>query len=136
MKKLYAILAATSLYACSPDVSYVGQRYAPVSDVKVFVDEKAIDRPYTVIGRGYAQTAGTWPATRLQERLMAKYVAKAKQNGADAVLFRDMIWLYNGTSIYTNSRTDSLPRAVITTSNTQIGPINNRETEVLFLKFK
>jgi hypothetical protein len=135
MKKLYMLLAAGSLYACTPKVNYIGQRYPAVTDVKVYVDERAVDRPYTVIGRGYAEIAQTWPYNRMPEKIQAKAIATAKKNGADAILFRDVLWLNNGTSINSSSRTDSLPGAVVTTSSTQIGPVNNRETEILFLKF-
>ena len=100
------------------------------------MDERAVDRPYTVIGRGYAETVGAWPYSRMPEKIQAKAIATARKNGADAILFRDVLWLGNGTSINSSSRTDSLPGAVVTTSSTHIGPVNGRETEILFLKFR
>ncbi len=136
MKKIYMFLAAGSLYACTPHVNYVGQRYPAVAEVKVYVDERAIERPYTIIGRGYAEIQQAWPYNRMPEKIQAKAIATARKNGADAILFRDQLWLANGTSINSSSRTDSLPGAVITTSSTHIGPVNSRETEILFLKFK
>jgi hypothetical protein len=136
MQKIYMLLAAGSFYACTPKVNYVGQRYPAVTEVKVYVDERAVDKPYTVIGRGYTETLRAWPYNRMPEKIQAKAVATAKKNGADAILFRDVLWLGNGTSINSSSRTDSLPGAVITTSSTHIGPVNSRETEILFLKFR
>jgi hypothetical protein len=136
MKKIYILSAIVIFCACSPSVNYVGQRYPPVAEVKVFVDERAISQPYTVIGRGYAEIVYAWPYNRMPEKIQAKAIATAKKNGADAILFRDVLWLGNGTSINSSSRTDSLPGAVITSSSTQIGPVNSRETEILFPKFR
>jgi hypothetical protein len=60
MKNIYPVFIL-SLFICSCSAvsfSYVGSSYTPTKNVDVYVDEAAIKRAYTIIGKVYPEP--TW----------------------------------------------------------------------------
>ena len=88
-------------------------------------------KPYTIIGKGFIDPSihGLSSLERMQENV----VDKAKEKGADAVLFNEIYLLNDGTSISSTSRTDSTGR--VTVKHATIGPVISTRKEILFLKY-
>lgn len=136
MKKIYPILLALSFSAChTARLDYIGSRQTPSRNVEIFVDEKAIPRPYLIIGKGY-EVPG-WGGLLNREKMLARAIEKARKNGADAVFYKDQFIPTPGTQINTQSRNDSLGMAMVTSSSTSVNPVYGYwHHEILFLKYK
>jgi hypothetical protein len=98
------------------------------------VDASAIKRSYTIIGKAYPEYAGgQW--LNKTDKLQEKVVEVARKKGADAVLFQDYYVQQGGANIYSVSRTDTLNKAVVITTNGSVTPIAGVTREILFLKY-
>jgi hypothetical protein len=137
MIKFYLLFISFSLYSCftiSPQsLEYLGNSFTPTQRVDVYIDVAAIRKPYTVMGKSSYQNRTPFHVSLDTIQKMA--VEKAKEKGADAILFQDYI-VQNGTSIETITRTDSIgvmtPEKVRTTTAT---PIEIEKLDILFLKY-
>ena len=128
MHKFYpALVTAFLLSSCTYRVHYLGNSYDSTQKVDVYVDASAIKRSYEIMGKTVAQvsTFGGSP-----EKIQKKAVAKAKQKGADAVLFQD--YLVAPATINGSLRTDSLGQS---SSTTLISPSSSPGYMILFLKY-
>lgn len=136
MKKIYPFLLSFLLVSCQLSrFDYVGSRHAPTRNVEVFVDEKAIPRPYLIIGKGYEVPA--WGGFLNREKMLAKALEKARKYGADAVFYRDQFIPSLGTQVSSQTRTDSVGQAMVTSTNTSVTPVYGYwHHEILFLKYK
>ena len=85
MNKIYFSFLVIIFSACSPHINYIGNSFSPTKDPDFYVDEKSIDKPYKVIGKGYPAGVGSLAVKTLQK----KAIEKAKKEGADAVLVQD-----------------------------------------------
>jgi hypothetical protein len=85
MNKIYFVLLMILFSSCLPRINYLGNSFPPTREPDVFVDEKSIDKPYKIIGKGYPDGVGTLTLKSLQK----KAIEKAKKKGADAVLIQD-----------------------------------------------
>lgn len=133
MLKLYSLFISVLFLASCGGVSYLGNSFNKTTHVDVYVDQGAIKKSFTIIGKGYEKYV---PYGRHNiEKLQAKAVQKAKQKGADAILFQDYYLVQPGTTINTTTRTDTLDKAVVTTGNTYVGPVLSSGRHILFLKY-
>ena len=124
---------AVAFSACySTQVQYLGGTAQPTKYVDVYVDASAIKKPYTIIGKAYVDNA--LYVMRDLERIQANVVEKAKEKGADAVLFQELYFLTDGSTSTTTSRTDSTGRTIV--RNSTAGPVLNSKREILFLKYE
>lgn len=136
MKKLYALFSSCLLFAsCGIGISYLGNRYSPTDKVDVFVDAGAIRKRYTVIGKGYEEQRIGY-GFHTVEYLQRKTVTKAKEVGADAVLFQDYVLQQPGTAVRSTTRVDSLPGSIVSTSDVYAGPVLQTGRQILFLKYE
>ena len=134
MKYIYPVLLFSLLSAsCAVRMNYLGSSYPPTEQVDVYVDASAIKRPYTVIGKAYPEYAGYAELVYTTEKLQEKVVEIARQKGANAVLFQDL--LRDGTSIYSETKTDSVNKGVVTTTTGGITPTTTRERLIFFLRY-
>ena len=130
MLKLYAILASgVFLSSCGLRVNYMGTTAAPTDKVDVFVEASNIKKPYTVMGKGYVQPRALSSAS--EEKIQAKAITKAREKGADAILFEDFYLVNNDNSITTTVDT---VRTRITKSSS--GPVVASGRNILFLKYQ
>ena len=136
MQKIYPFFLSLILFSCHPSrFEYVGSKEAPTTKVEVFVDENAIPRPYLIIGKGY-HTSGPWGNPQ-REKMLEQALAKARKNGADAVYFVDRFIPAPGTTINSQTSTDSLGKGLLTRSTTAISPVDGYwHHEILFLKYR
>ena len=136
MRKFYPFLLSLVFISChSTRFEYVGSQEAPTTRVDIFVDEKAITRPYLVIGKGYEVPGLGGHLNR--EKMMAKALEKARKNGADAVFYKDQFIPRPGTQVSSQTRTDSIGRALITSTQTAVIPVDGYwYHEILFLKYR
>jgi hypothetical protein len=67
------------------------------------------------------------------EKMQTKAIEKAKQKGANAVLFQDYYLKETSASIQTTLPPDSIRRNFVQTGS--VNPIISSKTEILFLKY-
>jgi aspartokinase len=133
MLKLYFILIVSVSSSCGVSVNYLGNSFDKTSEIDVYVDPAAIKKNYLVIGKGYEKLSQF--SRNGIEKLQLKAIEKAKQKGADAILFQDYHVFHPGTTISTAAIVDTSNRGVVTTSNTQAGPVVASGRKILFLKY-
>lgn len=132
MQKLYfAVLFILS--SCATRINYIGNTNSPTTHVDIYVTEKAIKKPYEVIGRGFLFRGSFY--RKFQETMQRKAIKKAKEIGADAVLFQEYALLVPGNNISSVFRTDTIQHGVITTGNTNISPTITSGFNISFLKY-
>lgn len=134
MFKIYSILILSVLLAScySAQVHYMGSSYNPTRKIDVYVDASAIKKPYTVIGKGYTNNI----YERALERVQDNAIVKAREKGADAVLFNEVFILRDGTSISGTSKADSIGKSLVTVSQAYVSPVVSSRREILFLKYQ
>jgi hypothetical protein len=129
MLKIYTFMAAAMLFlsSCGFRIGYIGDSFSPTSKVDVYVDPSSIKRPYTVMGKGYVErTVGIEGSA---ERIQAKALKKAREKGADAILFEDYFFL--PTASLATTRIDS-GRTSVPHSGIALASGKN----ILFLKYQ
>ena len=137
MKKIYSfVLLSILLSSCYTNsrIDYIGSTSQPTNNVDVFVDEKAIPRAFTIVGKAFINPS---PYSLRKEKIMTKAVQKAKEKGADAIFYQEtFVPTTPGTNLTTHSLTDSLGKGTITVSNTSVNQsYGYLRTEILFLKY-
>ncbi len=95
--------------SCGPTISYLGSSYGPTQTVDVFVEENAIAKSYTVIGKGYVN----YYRNGVPESLQAKAVSKAREKGADAILIKDYFIPVSTTGLGVAGLHDTVGRAML-----------------------
>jgi len=85
MNKIYFVLFMFFFSSCLPHINYLGNSFPPTKEPDFYVDEKSIEKPYKIVGKGYPNGVGTLTLKTLQK----KAIEKAKKKGADAVLIQD-----------------------------------------------
>ncbi len=138
MKPFYILFPLSIFFvSCSGlRLSYIGSKNPPTQKVDIYVDAGAITRSYKIVGKGYIESS--WTGKSNLKKMLALAVNEAKQNGADAVFYRELFvpTPLPATNIQTYSRTDSIPRGIITNSQTMVTPSYGFfYKELLFLKY-
>lgn len=138
MKVLYALSATFFFAACVSSkiptsvLEYLGTLYAPTDSVRVYVDSRAIEQPYTVIGKGYLRPF-MLEATSVHY-IQANAITMGKNNGADAVLIEDgFLPIVGNRSVV---HTDSLGRIDYTVENRSLQHSGNNRFLISFIKYK
>lgn len=135
MNKIYFVTASVfMLFSCGTTVNYLGSSSTPTQNVDVFVDASAIKKQYTIIGKGYVEYAVGSPRGKI-ERMQAKAIGKAKQKGADAILFQDYYITENGADVFRVSSSDSTGKVLGTAKNASVRPVVSSQQDILFLKY-
>jgi hypothetical protein len=131
MLKIYIpVLALCALTSCGFRIAYLGNTSTPTSQVDVYVDASSIKKPYVVVGKGYVEKP-VGPDPRI-EKIQESAIRKAKEKGADAVLFQDYYNVLPVTTSSTVAHTDSTGTRV--TSNS--GPVISSGRNIIFLKYQ
>lgn len=130
MNKIYTLVFVSCLFSCGMRLNYLGSSSSPTENIDIYVDPSAIKKSYTIVGKGYAE--GISISKKSYEIMQKKAVRKAKEKGADAILFQDHYIIDN--SIQGVGRTDSTGSALINTNN-RISPVVTSKTDILFLKY-
>lgn len=131
MTKFYLLFASVSLFsACSPTLNYLGNSFQPTQNVDVYVDESSISKDYSIMGKGYVFHYGH----TIPESLQKKAITKAKQKGADAVLFKDVFLPV--TTSPTRSKKDSSGGITVAINPSLPASSASAEMVVFFLKYK
>lgn len=76
-------LAALTVTSCA-SINYIGEPHPPTTQVAVFFSEEDVERPYKVIG----QMIATGDQYISSSKLQGKLLAKARAEGADAVIIQ------------------------------------------------
>lgn len=82
---------------------YVGVKHAPTTQVDLFFDEADIVRPYTVMGE--LRVEGDNHFFMRSEKMQRKLVEKAREQGADGVLFAPVSIRVTGETAHTSGTT-------------------------------
>ena len=83
------------------------------------------------MGKGFVST----PLHRASERIQENAVYKAKEKGADAVLFLDLMILNDGSTLSGIATSDSIGKSSVTISRAPVSPVVTTRKEILFLKY-
>lgn len=128
MNKIYVSFLVIFFSSCFPRINYIGNSFPSTKEPDFFVDEKSIDKPYKIIGKGYPNKPGTYGLKTLQK----KAIEKAKTNGADAVLVQDyFVQAAVGNTIY---HADTHGKGVTGSSTFSTGDVDTQFV-ILFLKY-
>jgi len=132
MYKIYFCLAIL-LSSCSPKINYLGNSYTPTTDPDFFVDERSIERPYKIIGKGYPERVGSL----FLETMQRKAIDKARSKGADAVLVQDIFVQNYVAGTHPIHNTDTISRQSIITGSATIGTAHSDYPQfvIFFLKY-
>lgn len=135
MKQVYILTAfLLSFSSCGLKIGYLGSTGVPTENVDVYVDPSAIRRPYNIVGKGYIESIVNTRYT--VKKLQAKAVEQAKKNGADAVLFQDYYYQQPGTQIESTTRTDTVQKGIVVSTNTAVTQVISSGRNILFLKYQ
>src|SRR6476646_10853145 len=77
MNKIYFILLMILFSSCSPRINYLGNSFPSTKEPDFYVDERSIDKPYKIVGKGYPNGSALLNLKTLQKK------------AADAVLIQD-----------------------------------------------
>src|SRR3954469_25770340 len=106
MYKFYTVIFTFFFSSCGLHLNYLGKTSTPTQKVDVYVDAGAIKKTYTIVGKGYME--GMTLSKKGYEKMQKKALKKAKEKGADAVLFQDVYYnesnSYNSSNCAVNSR--------------------------------
>ena len=106
-------LAAASLYlllAACASTDYVGESYAPTTNVDVFFDAAEIKRSYTTMGTAKTEGSEYMSFEVIEQQLVQDAMAK----GADAILIEGMDTITVGSTTYSSGDSEGGPRYVVT----------------------
>ena len=133
MIKIYSLFLSVTFCSCftSRHIHYLGNSFPPTKHVEVYVDASAIRKPYTIIGKSYVDRTHLLSSN---ERIQQAAIEKAKQKGADAILFQDYT-VISGNTIQTVTKSDSMGRSSIGFKTTAISPVETERLDILFLKY-
>jgi hypothetical protein len=118
--------------SCTTTIDYIGNSYAPTQKPDLYVSGESIERPYKIVGKGYAHLRAFG---RSPESIQQKILDKAKAKGADAVLVQDYYLPNADANVSSYYRSDSLGKGLITTGNSSISSSGNLAYTILFLKY-
>jgi len=132
MIRFYPLMISIVLFSCFSQnrLSYLGNSFKPTKTVDVYVDAAAIKKAYTIMGKSYYETGLTINFEKVQQLA----TEKAKEKGADAVLFQDYV-IANGNSIETTTKIDTSGRTPIRVRTTTSTPSELNRVDILFLKY-
>jgi len=133
MNKYYSLIPVVIFSSCGSHLSYLGSSNAPTNRVDVYVDASAIKRSYTIVGKGYMEY-GYHTKSRI-DKMQREAIEKAKETGANAVLFQDYCFKEDGTSVQTVTKADSVGKSLVSVQTGNISPVISSRTEILFLKY-
>ena len=133
MQKFYCFTFLVLLFSsCVTRIAYIGSTNVPTSDIEVFVNENVIKKNYEIVGKGYVHY-GLF--SRGLEKIQKKSIAKARQTGANGILFQDYYIPNTGTSINTVMRSDSVAKGLITIGNSTVQSTGTGGLNIFFLKY-
>ena len=133
MIKIYSVLISLTLCSCFPTghINYLGDSFPPTQRVDVYVDASAIRKAYTIIGKSSIDRTHFFST---DERIQQAAVEKAKEKGADAILFKDYT-VIRGNTIQTVTKSDSVGSTSTAIRTTAISPTETIMWDILFLKY-
>ena len=132
MAKFFTYLSIVLLSVSCAPISYIGAAFKPTEKIDVFVDEGAIKRNYSIIGKGYVRGS---IALTSPEKVQSNAIEKAREKGADAILVKDYYLPLGYNGVNTTLRTDSIGQGTVTIGSSAISS-TNAEFIVLFLKYQ
>lgn len=94
MKKFLYLSLLLICFSCSPQINYLGDSYAPSTDIDVYYDEGDIRKDYKVMGLMTSDNVDNPFAS--VNKIKDMMIAKAKENGADAIWFINLVGLPSG----------------------------------------
>lgn len=102
MTRLLAVLPLLLFSGCMT-TDYVGVKHAPTTQVDLFFDEADISRAYTVMGelRVEADNSLFMRSSKMQRT----FLKKARERGADGILFAPLAIRVTGESVETSGTT-------------------------------
>ena len=102
------------------DVDYLGDSYTPTSHVDVYFSEDDVTEGYLVIGHATADRGDT-------EALQETLIEKARENGADGIIFEGFDRVETGEQTIVNDIGDT---SIVNTNTTSV-----LQVKAIFIKY-
>ena len=106
--------------ACAERVDYLGNSYAPTTNIELFFSEDDVEEDYVEMGRAIAH-AGTNVST---EELLEDLKETAREKGADAIIIHD----FGRVVVGDTTRWDE--------NQSSTRDLEERQIEATFIKYK
>lgn len=124
MKKTLTLMALVMMTVSCVNMDYVGKQYTPTNEVEMYFDTYDIKREFEVMGILTAESGEFISTETIQEKVMEK----AREKGADAVLFESFDKKLSGSTTETREHKFGISTSTSTTEE--------KVVKVKFLKFK
>ena len=136
MKRLWPLLLIALTVGCA-HLDYVGESYAPTSNVDVYYSEANVPRPYSAIGEVIATGDMLVSTSKLQQRIREE----AKKHGADAVVLTSLEQVQSGENTSWNeNQTESKNKkggtTTTTTGSSSTSVEEKKKIRALFIRYK
>ena len=122
--KIIALILSMILFvtACGDDtdVDYLGDSYTPTSDVDVYFSEDDVTEGYLVMGHATAEGGDT-------ETLQETLIEKARDSGADGIIFEGFDRVETGEQTIVNDIGDT---SIVNTNTTSV-----LQVKAIFIKY-
>ncbi|SYZ72181.1 conserved hypothetical protein [Candidatus Zixiibacteriota bacterium] len=135
-KKLYLLPLLLLVISCTK-IDYIGQEYPPTTQVDMFFAPSDVEQDYTVMGTLVATAADIVSSEKMQKDI----IKKAKEKGADAVIFEDLDRYQSGTtSSYTETTKHEKDKKgkdkTVTTGTQSSSTEEKKQIKATFIKYK
>lgn len=99
MIRLLSVLFVLTLSGCIT-TDYVGKTYPATRHVDLFFDDADVERPYTVMGEMRVEADNS--LFMRSEKMQRKLIKKARERGADGVIFAPVQIRVTGETVHTS----------------------------------
>ena len=134
-RSLFLLAVVLLNFSCTK-IDYIGEQYPSTNNVELFFSEDDIDVEHKVMGRIIA-TAGDFVSS---DKMLKKIIEKAREKGADAVLFLGLDRYTTVGSTHYSEVTETKEKkgktVTTTTGTTSTSTSDKKRVEAVFLKYK
>lgn len=134
MKNVLIVLAVSVVLTSCVSTDYVGKTYAPTSNVDIYVSEADIKQEYEVMGEILAESDDMMFTSG--EKMQEKIVEKAKEKGADGIIFNSLEKKTTGEETTNSSETKYSKDEVKSTEKTETSVKERKELRAKLIKYK
>ena len=93
-KFLPFLILVVTLSSCGNQIIYYGRSYAPTQNVDIYFRESDVTEPNEIMGKVTLEMSARKSSDKIQQKLMKR----AKEKGADAIIFDDISLTTTGST--------------------------------------
>ena len=125
------IFGLVLVFACTK-IDYVGESYAPTSQVDMYFSEDEVTIEYRVMGRMVAHANDAVSAEKMQKKMMKK----AREKGADGIIILGLERYQSGETTTHTDDTKDTKKGSRTTGVTKTATQFEKEIKAILIKYK